>query len=306
MYLHTNTGLGVNLSVPLPYSPTQEHPYSLRERERERVPSNNSSSGAEGGREAGGSGSGSGGGRERERERTTSLGAGPSGSVSKSQRTLLGTRPPPLSNSRTLRPIAMDDMVLTPTPTSSHGHGHEYAEEEEEERERERKERERMNRRGSVDEVSLVANTRRRNAELDDDVPPLPSEGQSSSASVTYYSFPNGSSGSAKPGRSIPSMWLGAETRGGGGGGGGGGLEREGSKKVRFNTTSSGGLMHMTEGGAGAGNGGGLLNSGIQKWKSMLMNQRRKSELAASLRANAGVGGREGGGSGRFSFSSRD
>ena len=153
-----------------------------------------------------------------------------------------------------------------------------------------------------MDEESLVANTRRKTEFGDDgdDVPPLPSE----AGSVTYYSFPHGSGagagagsgsspGGKKPqvGRSIPSMWMGVDESASSG--------AAAAKKIRFNTTSSGGLMHIAEGSsAPGGGGGGLLNSGIQKWKAMIMNQRRKSELAASLRANAGVG------SGRFSFSS--
>ncbi|KAK1218212.1 hypothetical protein PQX77_019115 [Marasmius sp. AFHP31] len=336
LYLHTNLNVNLNacstssssgtslpLPQPFPYSPSQEHPHQTSggltptSATRERVPST-----------------------------TTTISSSGSGVLGRGEKEegLMG--PPPVPPKPKTAPVkrlsqlaprsrpllAVDDLVVTPTATSSHGHsgggddsnnmnstasshGHSYGYENETPQERrDREKRERLARRGSMDEESLVANTRRKTEfGEEDEVPPLPS------GSVTYYSFPQGSgspsnlTGTKRPvGRSIPSMWLGADeaaaaasSSGGGLGGMGFGAGLTKNKSVRFNTTSTGGLMHMSDsppggsgGGAGGGGGGGLLNSGIQKWKSMIMNQRRKSELAASLRANAGQG------SGRFSFSS--
>ncbi|KAF9269328.1 hypothetical protein L218DRAFT_1072931 [Marasmius fiardii PR-910] len=135
------------------------------------------------------------------------------------------------------RHLAMDDLIITPSPMSRDGH---------------EQQREKATRRGSVDEVSLVANmARRQNPEFQDQVPPLPNND-----SITYYSFPNGSS---KPGKSIPSVW------------GVGGAERRPS--VRYSAASTSGVAN--EGRSGNGGTGGGLGAGIQKWKR-LMNQGRE------------------------------
>ncbi|KAG7094281.1 hypothetical protein E1B28_007885 [Marasmius oreades] len=137
------------------------------------------------------------------------------------------------------RRLAVDDLVLTPSPMSNDDHS----------------QREKATRRGSVDEVSLVANMARRQiAGLQEEAPPLPNANDS----ITYYSFPNGSA--SKPGRSIPNVW------------GIGAAERKPS--VRLSAPSTGGIT--TEGRSG----GGGLGAGIQKWKSMLMNQRGRGRFS--------------------------